>query len=158
LNPEKPAYFKKLTAEKLGLEEELVKDVVELYWKDVRKAITELQHYAINVEGLGTFLTKPWKLKEMREKFEYMLSKNDGSTFRKMAIKTELEDKVSKIKNLEEGLFKEKTKKQSIKELRHAKANSTNLEKQSSYNRGTVEQDPQKGSGRADISEENEDM
>jgi hypothetical protein len=158
LNPKRPDYFYKLTADELGVSEDLVRSAVELYWKEVRKSITELKHHAIHVKGLGTFLAKPWKLKEMKEKYVFQMSLNDGSTFRKMAIKADMDARILKIEKLEADIEKDKLRKQSIKDKRHDKINSANLEEQGSNTGRSLEQNIQEGSSGGSISKENEDM
>lgn len=160
--PKRPDYFCKLTAEQLGVSEDLVKDTIEIYWKEIRKCLTELKHPSIYVKGIGTFNIKSWNLAEVKSVYQYYSSTNNGSSFRKMAIKADMDDRIAKIKLIEEILEKNKVKKQEVKikviKLRHDKSNITNLEKQSSNNRGSLEQNIQEGSGRGSISEENEDM
>ncbi len=155
MNPKKSKSLYKDTADQLNQSEELVKDVVELYWKDIRKMITTLAHPAIFVHGLGTFKAKSWKVAEIREKYEKKLSYNDGSTFRKMTIKTELEERIARIKLLQEQIQSDKDKKQSIKDKRYDKKN---MEEQVVNTGGDVEQPTQERSGGEDLCEEDEDM
>ena len=85
--PKKAKEFYKATAEQLGISEDLVRDAVEMYWADVRKALTEMQFHAIFIDKLGTFSAKERRLQEALEQYERYDNLNDGSTYRKMAIK-----------------------------------------------------------------------
>lgn len=155
MNPKKSKSLYKITAEELNITEDLVKDLTDMYWSEIRKSITELKHHSIYAAGIGTFNAKSWKLSEIREKYETRISYNNGSNFRKMAIKTELENTVAKIKGLEEQIAGTKLKKKSIKAKRNDK---TNLEEQMADPRGDDEQPLQEGSSGKGLSEENEDM
>ena len=135
MNPKKVKELYKITAEELNVKEDLVRDLTDMYWKEIRKSITDLKHPSIYAAGLGTFNAKSWKLAEIREKYEVRISYNNGSNYRKMAIKTVLENTVSQIKGLEEQLESNKLKKKSIKEKRNEKANNTDMEEQGSDSR-----------------------
>ena len=157
MNPKKPSYFHKLTAEQLNVSEELVKDIVNMYWGDVRKALTELKHHSVYVIGLGTFKIKFWKLDDVKKEYGIILADNNCNSFRKMAVKNELEDRIIKINKLQEMLADNVQKKQLKREIRYGKSNP-NLEKQISDNGGGDELNPEEGSGRSSLPEENEDM
>jgi len=142
LNPKKSKELYKVTADELNIEEDLVKDLVEMYWKEIRKSITGLKHHSIFVAGIGTFNAKPWKLTEIREKYETRISYNNGSNYRKIAIKTDLEATVAKIKVLEEQIAATKLKKKLIKDKRNEKINNPTLEEQGPDSRGSNELNP----------------
>ena len=155
MNPKRAKYFYKPVADKLEVEEELVKDAVEMYWHEIRKSITELKHHAIYVKGLGTFLAKSWKVAEVREGYEKRIEANTASSFVKMTIKAELELRVKRLKLLEENIQKDKDRKQSIKDKRNDKAD---LEKQVVNPGGDASHNIQEGSSGEDLHQENEDM
>ena len=157
MNPRKPSYFLKLTAEQLGVSEELVKDIIDMYWEDVRKALSELKHHSIYVVGLGTFKIKHWKLDEKKVEYCRMLASNNGNSFKKMAMKTELEERVEKFMVLQEMLFENNKERKLKRTIRYAKINS-DLEKQVSNTGGGNELNSEEGIGRSNLPEENEDM
>lgn len=157
LNPKKPSYFYKLTAKQLEVDEDLVREVVDLYWSNIRKALSELKHHSVYAVGLGTFRIKFWELDEVKLEYVKRLMNNDGSSFRKMMAKNELEDRIEKILKIQEMLEEDSQKKQQLREKRYGKSNS-NLEKPVTDTGGNNEHNPQEGSDRADISEEDEDM
>ncbi|MBK7819461.1 MAG: hypothetical protein IPJ60_19410 [Sphingobacteriaceae bacterium] len=72
-----------------------------------------------------------------------------------MTIKTELEERIARIKLLQEQIQSDKDKKQSIKDKRYDKKN---MEEQVVNNGGDIEQSPQERSGGEDLCEEDEDM
>lgn len=125
--PKKSKDLYKLTAEQLGISEDLVKDAVEMYWVDVRKALTDMSHHAIFIDNLGTFSAKELRLKQALEKYERLHGFNDGSTYRKMTMKQELTSRIDKIKRLLNLIDNDKEKKQLIRDKRNGNTNQ-NLE------------------------------
>jgi len=158
LVPKKSKELYEQVATELGFSKNLVKDVVETYWQDVRKALTDMKHHAIYVEGLGTFKSKEKRLMEALEEYERLYNNNKGDSFRKMAMKTELGSRIEKIKNLLDLMNKDKHKKQLIKDKRNAQTNNTDMEEQVVNSRGSDEFNSEERTGRTDISKENEDM
>ena len=158
MNPKPAKDFYKITADQLGISEELVRDAVDMYWKEIRQSMTELKHFSIYAKGIGTFNIRFKKLAELQEKVERKLSYNDGSSFRKMVIKTELENKLSMITIVKEMLIQDRVTKKLIKSKRHDTTNKTDLEKQVVNPGGIGSLNIQEGTGRESISKENEDM
>lgn len=148
----------KQVADELGFTEDLVKDVVEIFWQDVRKALTDMEHHAIYIECLGTFKSKEKRLLEALEKYERLYSYNKGDSFRKMAMKTELGSRIQKIKHLLELMNKDKLKKQLIKDKRNGKLNQDNLEEQVVNPGRSQESDIQDRTGGTSLREEDEDV
>lgn len=156
--PKKSKELYKQVAEDLGFTQDLVKDVVEMYWHDVRKALTDMKHHAIYVEGLGTFKSKEKRLTEALEEYERLYNNNKGDSFRKMAMKTELGSRVEKIKHLLDLMNKDKHKKQLIKDKRNGQFNIPNMEEQSPDLGRNDEHNLQERTSGKSILEENEDM
>lgn len=157
MNPKRVKDFYKPTAEQLDVSKEYVEDAIQMYWKEVRKAITEMKYHAIKVDGLGTFKVKHWKLPEMKEKFQKIISCNDGTSFRKMSIKSDYEKMILMVEHLETTVKEEQLRQQSIKDKRNEKV-SNHLEEQVSDTRGLPKQDSEERSGREDLPKETEDM
>jgi nucleoid DNA-binding protein len=158
LVPKKSKDLHKLVAEELGFTEDLVRDAVGMYWHDVRKALTDMSHHAIYVEGLGTFKSKEKRLTEALEEYERLYLHNKGDSFRRMAMKTELGSRIEKIKHLLDLMNKDKHKKQLIKDKRNGKLDHKNLEEQVVDPGRTQEPDIQETSSGTDFPKENEDM
>lgn len=124
----------------------------------VRRALTDMEYHAIFIDNLGTFKAKEQRLQEALVDYERIHSYNDGSSFRKMAMKKELESRIEKIKNLLVLIDKDKIKKQYIKDKRDDKINNSNLEEPESDTGGNSEHNIQEGSSGSSVSKENEDM
>lgn len=156
--PKKAREFYKVTAEQLGISEDLVRDAVEMYWTDVRKALTEMQFHAVFIDKLGTFSAKERRLTEALEEYERYDNLNDGSTYRKMTIKQEGQDRIQKIKKLLELINSDKQKKELIKQKRNNELTTQNLEEQVANPGGSNQQDIQETPRGTDIHKENEDL
>jgi recombinational DNA repair protein RecT len=144
-----------MTGEQLGVSEDLVKDAVDMYWNDIRKAMVGLKHHSIRVHGLGTFKLKFWKLEEKKEEYTRMLKGSQGTTFRKMAMKMELEDRIQKIIEVQKLVEESNNKKQSVKDKRYGKKN---LEEQVVNTSGDIKLDIQEEQSGSSLHRENEDM
>jgi hypothetical protein len=97
-------------------------------------------------------------LTEALEEYERLSKNNNGSSFRKMAMKTETDSRVEKIKNLLDLMNKDKHKKQLIKDKRNGQPNSSNMEEPISNPGRGDQHDLQEGTGREDLPETNEDL
>ena len=56
--PKKSNELYREVAEDLEVSEDLVEDLVQLYYKEIRKNLTGLKYPRINVDGLGQFVAK----------------------------------------------------------------------------------------------------
>ncbi len=158
LVPKKSKDLYKVTALKLGVSEDLVRDAVEIYWMDVRRALTDMKYHAIFIDNLGTFKAKEQRLEEALVEYERLFSFNDGSSFRKMSMKNELESRIGKIKNLLGLIQADKVKKQFIQDKRDGKITSSNLEEPIPNPGGDPKLDIQEGSSGEDLLNKDEDM
>ncbi len=116
-----------------------------------------MDYHAIFIDNLGTFKAKGQRLQEALVDYERIHSYNDGSSFRKMAMKKELESRIEKIKNLLSLIEGDKVKKQHIKDIRDGKVKS-DLEEQKPNIGGDSEHNIQEGSCGSDLSKEDESM
>ena len=53
MNPRKAKRIYDVVSEDLNIKKDLVEDLVEFYYKDVRKLLTNLEYPRINIDGLG---------------------------------------------------------------------------------------------------------
>ena len=135
--PKKAKDFKKPTAEELGLPENLVNDFITFYWERVRKYMSELEHGAIQIPNLGIFKVKHWKIDETVEKHKATIIRVEGK-FAGYRMKMDLTDRIEKLEKIK-SLVQEREVK--FKEIRDARKNKDNLEKQEPDTSGLPEQD-----------------
>lgn len=114
-----------------------------------------MEYHIIYIDNLGTFKAKEKRLRDALEKYERLSKYNDGSSFRKMAMKNEQDDRAKKIKNVLELIEQDKIKKQLIKVKRDGQT-SRNLEEQIPDTGGDIQLNNEEGTGGGDLPEENE--
>jgi hypothetical protein len=112
--PYKSKALYKEVAEELNIPINLVEDIIEYYYKEIKSNITGLKHLRINVEGLGQFVIKENFVKKTIPKYKKILSNHDTSTFNAYHNKIMLEKKLIALENIEKQLAKLELKKQKI--------------------------------------------
>lgn len=73
MRPKKAKELIPKVAVELDIPEQLVKDVTDFYWQEIRKSLSGLKHNRVHLTNLGDFTIKHWKLDdkiEMLEKFK----------------------------------------------------------------------------------------
>ena len=130
MNPKKAKTFILPTAKKLNVDSELVESLMDYYWKEVRRSLSELKAPRISIANFGTFRIKSWKLDEQRMKYQYYLDKNpDDLTFSRHRIRTDIEQRVSEIDAVKIIVKDDAQRKQQIKDKRNGKVDNQDLEK-----------------------------
>jgi nucleoid DNA-binding protein len=107
--------------------EDLVENLVELYYKTLRKNLSSLSELRTNVDGLGHFVVKIQKVKKAIPHYEKVLNNHDTSTFGAYHNKKSVEEKLELLNKINEKIDKELTKKQTFKDEKYSQ---TNLAKQ----------------------------
>jgi hypothetical protein len=137
LLPKKASEFYKQTAEECEVSEKLVEDLISFYWKEIRRIMVNCEATNVIVAGLGTFKSKPWKIKEILEKHQNILNKYQVSveagekiSFYKFSILKDVQENMNKILALEKLIENDNIKQQSVKQKRYAQKTKNNLEQQ----------------------------
>ena len=112
MNPKKVKKIYEAVAEDLNLNKDLVEDLVEFYYKDVRKLLTNLEYPRINVDGLGQFVAKPKAVSGSIEKITKSLDDHDTSTFKAYHNKKAMEVKLDLLTKLHSKILDQESKKQ----------------------------------------------
>jgi 4-alpha-glucanotransferase len=112
MNPRKAKRIYEVVAEDLNLNKDLVEDLVEFYYKDVRKLLTNLEYPRINVDGLGQFVAKPKAVSGSIEKITKSLDDHDTSTFKAYHNKKAMEVKLDLLIKLHSKILDQENKKQ----------------------------------------------
>ena len=100
--PKNSKHFIHPVATDLGIEQQLVEDVVSFYYSILRKALSNLNCHFIQVENLGLFKAKSKELPKLIHKYEKHLSVIKPETFNQMAIKKDIETKLKKVYRLKQ--------------------------------------------------------
>ena len=134
MNPKKPKDFIKPTAETLDLSESIVGDVIDFYWSNVRKALSDIEGPFITVTNLGTFKVRYNKISQIEQKYQnYLNNINDTTlesmTFNKHAIQKLSNMKLERLQKVKQELEEEYSRKAEVKLKREAYVTNKNLEK-----------------------------
>jgi len=73
LRPKKVKNLVPELAKQLQLSEQEINSVLEVYWSKVRKTLSSLDHNAVYLKGLGTFVLKPWQIEKTVKRNEYII-------------------------------------------------------------------------------------
>lgn len=79
-------------AKQLHVPEELVEDVINFYFKSVRKKIEKLTTDRVRVTGLGVIHVRPEKLRESIDKLNNALNSENGKSFKRIVKRKKLEE------------------------------------------------------------------
>jgi len=125
MNPLKPKDFIKPTAESLELSESIVGDVIDFYWSNVRKALSDIEGPSITVTNLGTFKVRYNKISLLEKKYQHYLDNSEEismekMTFNKHALQKLSKMKLERLKAVKEELEAEHARKHEVKLKRQA--------------------------------------
>jgi 4-alpha-glucanotransferase len=134
--PKKANKLYKDVAEDMDIEEVLVEDLIEFYYKEVRNKLSNLSHPRINVEGLGHFVAKSSLIKKAIPRYIKSLENHDTSTFGAYFNKKGIEQKVELLVKLEQQINTEEQKKETFKKKKDEEYIKTNLGQQEADPRG----------------------
>ena len=110
--PQKSKSLYKEVAEELNIPIDLVEDLIEYYYKEVKSNITGLKHLRINVDGLGQFVAKPKAVAGSIDKITKSLDDHDTSTFKAYHNKKAMENKLELLLKLSSKLEQVNTRKE----------------------------------------------
>lgn len=117
MKPTKGKDLIKKTAEDLNLSEELVADVVNFYYSEVKSKIESLEHPTIFLHGLGTLRLSRRKLYRDIAGLEKLLASNNQEDFKKVVkynlSKVLLEKKIKALEicnNYYEKIYEKRNK------------------------------------------------
>ena len=99
MNPKKSNKLYTEVSEDLNLNEEQVEDIIEFYYKEVRKKLSSLEDIRLNIPGLGHFVIKKVSVDKLVKKYENMVNKYDSQTFSNYHNKKLAQAKLEKLYN-----------------------------------------------------------
>ena len=105
-------------SEDMNLSEELIQDIIEFYYTEVRSNLTELKHPRINIDGLGQFAIRPYAVRKALPRYKKILETHDTSTFSAYYNKKMLEEKIVALTKIEKEIVLLELKKEKIQNLK----------------------------------------
>lgn len=121
--PKKASSLYKEITKEFDVSEDLVENLVEVYYKTLRKNLSNLSELRINADGLGHFVLKIQKVKTAIPYYEKVLNNHDTSTFGAYHNKKNVEEKLELLNKINEKADKELNKKQTFKDEKYSKNN-----------------------------------
>ena len=118
MNPKKANKLYVDLSEDLDMSVDLIEDLVQFYYKELRTNLSGLKHARINVDGLGQFVAKAGLVRKSIPRYKKILNSHDTSTFSAYYNKKMLEEKVECLESLEKKICLEETKKELTKGIK----------------------------------------
>jgi 4-alpha-glucanotransferase len=115
MNPRKSSQLYKEVSEELNVPTDIVEDLVQDFYKEIRSNLTSLAYPRINIDGLGQFVARPGLVRKSIPRYKAILESHDTSTFSAYYNKKMLEDKVDCLEKLEKKLDDVDNKKEEFK-------------------------------------------
>ena len=129
MNPKKVKVLYNIVSEDLNIKTELVEDLIEFYYKEVRSLLSNLKSPRINVDGLGQFVVKPGVVIKSIEHIDRVISNHDTSTFKAYHNLKGVEQKLEQLNKHKVKLKEDADKKsQFFKNKNNEKSTKTDLE------------------------------
>lgn len=128
--PKKPSKIYKIVSEDLNIQETLVEDIVQFYYKELRSKISNLSYTRINVEGLGHMLVKFKNVTKAVARYEKGLINHDTSTYNAYHNKKAMEEKLVLLKQIGIRLKHELDERKQFNQLKNEGSTKSNLGKQ----------------------------
>ena len=122
MKPKKAKEFIPIVAEKESVSEELVKDIVNFYWAEVRKNLSMLTHTRIHLTNLGDFTVKHWKIDDKIDMIQKFEENNKARGLQKMTARFKTAESLYELTSLKKLVEEENQRKDFIK-LHKTKSN-----------------------------------
>ncbi len=122
MRPIKSKEFIKEVAKELNESEGLVESVINYYWEEVRKSLSDLSHPRIHITNLGDFTIKHWKLEGKIKSYEGWEEKNKQRGVQQMISRFKVSENLFNLKAVQKVITEENQRKDFIK-LHKTKAN-----------------------------------
>ena len=118
MKPKKARLLYQEISEENDVSKDLVENLVDFYYKNVRTLLSELYHPRINITGLGLFTVREGTVKKAIPRFEKYLKNHDTSTYSAYYNKKMLEEKIEFLQCMSEQIDSEKKRKEKFKKVK----------------------------------------
>ena len=115
LRPKKSKDYIPVVAEELSIPDKLVEDVINYYWQEVRKSLSNMKHSRIHISNLGDFVVKHWKLDEEIKFLERWEESNKQKGMQQMTARFKIVENLINLKTVKEVIQEEGQRKDFIK-------------------------------------------
>lgn len=115
MRPKKAKEFIPDVANSLQLSEDVVKDVVNYYWREVRKSLSSLLHNRVHITNLGDFVVKHWKIDEKIDILEKWEENNKLKGLQEMTARFKTAETLYQLRQIKNIIADEDQRKDFIK-------------------------------------------
>lgn len=119
MRPKKSKEFIPEVAESLGIPSDVVTDVINYYWQEIRKSMSGLKHSRIHLTNLGDFVIKHWKVDDKIEMLEKWEENNKLKGLQQIAARFKTAENLFDLKALKKLMEEEGQRKDFIKLHKH---------------------------------------
>jgi hypothetical protein len=130
--PKKSNKIYQIVSEDLNIQGNLVEDIVQFYYKELRSKMSSLSHTRINVEGLGHMIVKSKIVKKAITRYEKGLVNHDTSTYNAYHNKRSMEEKLILLKEVAQKLDKDLEERKQFNQLKNESSTESNMGEQES--------------------------
>lgn len=115
MRPTKAKVFIPEVAEEQSLSEETVEAIINFYWREMRKSLSQLKHSRVHITNLGDFTIKHWKLDKKIAKLERFEENNRLKGLQQMTARFKTAETLFDLKALKVIMEEEKQRAEFIK-------------------------------------------
>lgn len=115
MKPKKAKEFIPIVATKLTLQEELVEDIINYYWQEVRKSLSGLKHSRVHLTNLGDFTIKHWKIDDKIDMLEKWEENNKQKGLQQITARFKTAENLFDLKAIKKIVEEENQRKDFIK-------------------------------------------
>ena len=119
MNPTKRKEISKLTAEKLGKDPAMVDEIVAFFYRHVQKKLSSMEHIAVNVPNLGTFVLKKRRVEsKLARCMRFLDAVDETESIRAFETKQSVKKDVEKYNASLKIIEAEAERKQQVRKLK----------------------------------------
>ena len=100
MRPKKAKELLPIVAKEADLPLDVVSTIVNYYWQDVRKSLSDLKHTRVHLVNLGDFVLKHWKLDDKITSLEQFEETNRQKGLQQMTARFKTAESLFGFKNL----------------------------------------------------------
>ena len=124
MRPKKAKDFIPDVALDLGIPDDLVKEVVNYYWEEVRRSLSSLKHQRVHITNLGDFTIKHWKIDEKMESLKKWEENNKLKGLQEITKRFKVAETLYDLNNIK-GIISEENQRKEFIKLHKKKSNGT---------------------------------
>ena len=124
MRPKKAKEFIPDVANQVDLPEDIIKDIIDYYWRTIRKNLSSLEHVRIHLTNLGDFVIKHWKIDDKIDKLEKWEENNRLKGLQQITARFKTVETLYDLKKIKTFVEEENQRKEFIK-LHKSKSNES---------------------------------